>query len=318
MSFSRSKYLANFARGECAACDLFAPEVRVEICSSTRRSRKLAPRGTKCAEVAESRDRVGTPKLSGALCSFPSPQKKIGSGDIPNSTRSRRTSWNPGGTRWNLGGTLVEPWWNPRGTFPPGRPGPPRSLSGLRPQSFQLLGKKSRKRKTSPRHKTDTPTLVTKVVLLKKQCLYVRVLCAVCACGWVWVWVCACARFCKVSAPGSQELRGQTLEVVPCFGPLSRLLVSPVAIDRLRCSLGLACRFFVFFCCVCVCARVLALVCGVTTPRGSCEQGHFASRQLCRLKRAAHTAHTPVNVCQVVSAPAQAHPLSTAHTAAKR
>ena len=52
----------------------------------------------------------------------------------------------PGGTLlelwWNPGGTLVEPWWNPRGTLPQGRPGPPRSLSGLRPQSFQLLGKK--------------------------------------------------------------------------------------------------------------------------------------------------------------------------------
>ena len=55
--------------------------------------------------------------------------------------------WNPGGTLvepwWNPGGTLVEPWWNPRGTSPQGRPGPPRSLSGLRPQSFQLLGNKN-------------------------------------------------------------------------------------------------------------------------------------------------------------------------------
>ena len=74
--------------------------------------------------------------------------------------------WNLHGTLpcrtwWNPGGTLVEPWWNPGGTRgtlvephlkPPrttpqplqicqGRPGPPRSLSGLRPQSFQLLGK---------------------------------------------------------------------------------------------------------------------------------------------------------------------------------
>ena len=43
---------------------------------------------------------------------------------------------------WNPGGTLVEPSWNPRGNLPQGRPGPPRSLSGLTPQSFQLLGKK--------------------------------------------------------------------------------------------------------------------------------------------------------------------------------
>ena len=35
----------------------------------------------------------------------------------------------------------MEPW-NLRGTLPQGRPGPPRSLSGLRPQSFQLLGGK--------------------------------------------------------------------------------------------------------------------------------------------------------------------------------
>ena len=41
---------------------------------------------------------------------------------------------------------FVEPRWNPRGTLPQGRPGPPRSLSGLRHQSFQLLGKKERKR----------------------------------------------------------------------------------------------------------------------------------------------------------------------------
>ena len=34
----------------------------------------------------------------------------------------------------------MEPWWNPGGTLPQGRPGPPRTLSGLRPHSFQLLG----------------------------------------------------------------------------------------------------------------------------------------------------------------------------------
>ena len=38
---------------------------------------------------------------------------------------------------WNPGGTLVEPSWN----LTSGPPRPPRSLSGLRPQSFQLLGK---------------------------------------------------------------------------------------------------------------------------------------------------------------------------------
>ena len=54
-------------------------------------------------------------------------------------------SWNPGAPWWNPGGTLVEPWWNPCRTLPQVRPGPPRNLSGLRPQSFQLLGKKNQK-----------------------------------------------------------------------------------------------------------------------------------------------------------------------------
>ena len=49
----------------------------------------------------------------------------------------------------NLFGTLVEIWWNPRGTLPQGRPGLPRSLSGLRPQSFQLLGNKNKKKMES-------------------------------------------------------------------------------------------------------------------------------------------------------------------------
>ena len=46
--------------------------------------------------------------------------------------------------------TLVEPWWNPRGTSPQARPGPPRSLSGLRPRSFQLLGKKKQQIEGTP------------------------------------------------------------------------------------------------------------------------------------------------------------------------
>ena len=63
------------------------------------------------------------------------PQLKKNSGDIPNSMRCPREH------RGTLR-TLVEPGWNPRGTSPQGRPVPPRSLSGLRPQSFQLVGKK--------------------------------------------------------------------------------------------------------------------------------------------------------------------------------
>ena len=52
-------------------------------------------------------------------------------------------------TRWKSARTFAEPWCKPgvEPYFKPGgtlvkRPGPPRSLSGLRPQSFQLLGKK--------------------------------------------------------------------------------------------------------------------------------------------------------------------------------
>ena len=51
-------------------------------------------------------------------------------------------SWNHGGTLVEAWWKPVEAWWNPRGTLPRTRPGPTRSLSGLRPQSFQLLGKK--------------------------------------------------------------------------------------------------------------------------------------------------------------------------------
>ena len=54
--------------------------------------------------------------------------------------------------------TLVEPWWNPGGTLPQGRPGPPRSLSGLRPQSFQLLGKmknNEQKKRKKTKHKKN-------------------------------------------------------------------------------------------------------------------------------------------------------------------
>ena len=48
---------------------------------------------------------------------------------------------------WNPGATLVEPSWNPRGTLSQGRSGPPRSLSGLRPQSFHCWGKKEQQRR---------------------------------------------------------------------------------------------------------------------------------------------------------------------------
>ena len=62
----------------------------------------------------------GGPPFQGALG-----EKKNNSGDIP---------------KQHAVLFLVEPW-NPCGTLPR-RPGPPRSLFGLRPQSFQLLGKK--------------------------------------------------------------------------------------------------------------------------------------------------------------------------------
>ena len=35
---------------------------------------------------------------------------------------------------------LEEPWWSPGGTLPQGRPGPPRSLSGLRPPNLSAVG----------------------------------------------------------------------------------------------------------------------------------------------------------------------------------
>ena len=44
----------------------------------------------------------------------------------------------------------MKPWWNPRGTLPHGRPGPPGSLSGLRSQSFQLLWKKGSQQQRRP------------------------------------------------------------------------------------------------------------------------------------------------------------------------
>ena len=47
---------------------------------------------------------------------------------------------------------LVEPSRNPGGTLPHPRPGPPRSLSGLRPQSFQLLGKHTTKQRANGIH----------------------------------------------------------------------------------------------------------------------------------------------------------------------
>ena len=76
--------------------------------------------------------------------------KKRSSGDIPNSmwcsfwcSYHHAALAEPRGTLRSL-----VPWWNPwnpRGTLPQSRPEPPRSLSRLRPQSFQLLGKKIKK-----------------------------------------------------------------------------------------------------------------------------------------------------------------------------
>ena len=65
----------------------------------------------------------------------------------PGPSRSPCRTWWMVEPWWNPGGTLVEPWWNPGGTSAQGRPEPPWSLSGLRPQSFQLLGK-NKKTKT--------------------------------------------------------------------------------------------------------------------------------------------------------------------------
>ena len=75
---------------------------------------------------------------------------RTSSGDIPNSMRcsfqcSHHTAAlaEPRGTlmepSWNPRGTLVEPSWNP---YLRTAPDHPEAFSGLRPQSFQLLGKK--------------------------------------------------------------------------------------------------------------------------------------------------------------------------------
>ena len=77
-------------------------------------------------------------------------------GTLPQSTP------NPGGNLADGGTHLVEPWWNSGGTLAQGRPEPPRSLSGLRPQSFQLLGnekkeKQEKKKKHTHRTLGDEP-----------------------------------------------------------------------------------------------------------------------------------------------------------------
>ena len=112
--------------------------------------------GLKPAETSQ----IGTPGLSrpGLLhhSDLPESEKKkhhktISSGHNPQQhavlvlvLAPRRS---PCRTSWNSRGTVVEPLWNPRGTLPQGLPRPPRSLSGLRPQSFQLLGKKQERKK---------------------------------------------------------------------------------------------------------------------------------------------------------------------------
>ena len=63
---------------------------------------------------------------------------KISSGDIPNSKPGSLSCSHHPAALAEPGGTLVEPWWNPGGTLVE----PSWNLSGLRAQSFQLLGKK--------------------------------------------------------------------------------------------------------------------------------------------------------------------------------
>ena len=66
-------------------------------------------------------------------------------GAVFSASTTPQPSWNPGGTLvelwWNPGG---EPWWNPRGTLPQGHPGPPRSLSWLRPRGKTVYEKHKR------------------------------------------------------------------------------------------------------------------------------------------------------------------------------
>ena len=74
----------------------------------------------------------------------------ISSGDIPNSIMLAPPRTTPQPSQ-----NLVERWWNPGQTswwnLTSGPPGPPRSLSLLRPQSFQLLGKKDMPNSTTRR-----------------------------------------------------------------------------------------------------------------------------------------------------------------------
>ena len=92
------------------------------------------------------RKRAIQPAHSGTTRPPPPPKKRkkqISSGDIPNSMWCSFWCSHHHAALAEPRGTLVDPWypWNPRGTLPQSRPEPPRSLSGLRPQSFQLLGK---------------------------------------------------------------------------------------------------------------------------------------------------------------------------------
>ena len=90
--------------------------------------------------------------------------EKKNSGDVPNSTRC------------SFYLLVLGTSWNPRETLSRGRPGPPRSLSGLRPQSFQLLAKKQQAKMASgslkqPTEGNDTPILALEILLLASSSL---------------------------------------------------------------------------------------------------------------------------------------------------
>ena len=75
----------------------------------------------------------------GCVCTFVciderNKHARVGSADAEKDTSTPLTTVSPSGT-------LVEPSQNPHSTLPQSRPGPPQTLSGLRPHRIQLLGK---------------------------------------------------------------------------------------------------------------------------------------------------------------------------------
>ena len=134
--------------------------LKLQISTQTKNKRTRKPEPTSRNQIA---------MLSGNLI-YRKPKKKQAQVLSPTACGalfSARTTPQP---LWNPGGTLVEPWWNPRGTLPQGRPGPPRSLSGVRPQSVQLLGNKKRKHADCSNQLSTTRPIKLRFVRRLRMC----------------------------------------------------------------------------------------------------------------------------------------------------